>query len=140
MQPQQKGNGKIVFKWTPTQQQDFEQIKNKLCTALVLMLRDLHQPFKIEMDATDYALGTMITQSVQPIMFHFETFNDVVIRYSIFEKELHAIMQDLKQWRHRILVKEMVILIDHKPFQFTPSQSKLQKTRKIKWINYLQQF
>ena len=28
-----KGNGKIVFKWTSTQQQDFEQIKNKLCNA-----------------------------------------------------------------------------------------------------------
>ena len=27
-----KGNGKIFFKWTPTQQQAFEQIKNKICT------------------------------------------------------------------------------------------------------------
>ena len=33
-----KGNGKTVFKWTPTQQQAFEQLKNKLCTAPVLML------------------------------------------------------------------------------------------------------
>ena len=58
-----KGNGKIVFKWTLTQQQDFEQIKNKLCTTPVLVLPDLHQPFKIETDASDYAIGIVITQS-----------------------------------------------------------------------------
>ena len=37
-----KGNGKIVFKWTPTQQQAFKHLKNKICTAPVLMLPDLH--------------------------------------------------------------------------------------------------
>ena len=54
---------KIVFKWTPTQQQSFERIKNKICTAPVLVLLDLHQPFEIEIDASDYALGAVITQS-----------------------------------------------------------------------------
>ena len=49
-------------------------------------------------------------------------------------------MQDLKQWRHYILGKEMVILTDHKPLQLHSSQSKLQKTRQLKWINFLQQF
>ena len=56
-----KGNGKIVFKWTPTQQQAFEQLKHKLCTAPVLVLPNLHQHFEIEMDALDYALGAVIT-------------------------------------------------------------------------------
>ena len=58
-----KGNGKIVFKWTPTQQQDFEKIKNKLCTTPVIVLLDLHQPFEIETDALDYALSVVIAQS-----------------------------------------------------------------------------
>ena len=56
-----KGNGKIVFKWTPTQQQAFEQIKNKLCTTPVIVLLDLHQSFEIETDASDYALTVVIT-------------------------------------------------------------------------------
>ena len=33
-----KGNGKNVFKWTLTQQQDLEQLKKKLCTTPVLVL------------------------------------------------------------------------------------------------------
>ena len=98
-----KGNGKIVFKWKPTQQQDFEQLKNKLCTAPVLVLPDLHQPFEIEMDALDYSLGAVITQSGHPVAFHSETFSDVVRRYSMYEKELYSIVQSLKQWGHYIL-------------------------------------
>ena len=64
-----KGNGKIVFKWTPTQQQAFEQLENKLCIAPVLVFLDLHQPFEIETYASDYALGTVITQSSHPVTF-----------------------------------------------------------------------
>ena len=45
LNPLTKGNGKIVFKWTLAQQQAFEQIKNNLCTAPVLVLPNLHQPF-----------------------------------------------------------------------------------------------
>ena len=67
--------------WTLTQQQDFEEIKNKICTRLVLVLPDLHQPFEIETDALDYALNAVITQSGHPVAFHFETFSDIFIRY-----------------------------------------------------------
>ena len=90
-----KGNGKIVFKWTPTQWQDFEQIKNKICTAPVLVLPNFHHPFEIEMDASDYALGDVITQSGHLVAFHSKNFNQTIRRYSTYEKELHAIVQAL---------------------------------------------
>ena len=102
------------------------------------MLPDLHHPFEIEMDASDYALGAVITQSGHPIVFHSETFNDTVRKYLTYEKELCAIVQALKQWRHYILGKEMIILTDHKPLQFALTHLKLQTTQKINWINYLQ--
>ena len=58
----------------------------------------------------------------------------------MYEKELDAIVKALKQWRHYILGKETVILTNHNPLQLSPSQLKLQTTRQIKWINYLQKF
>ena len=106
-----KGSGKIVFKWTPTQQQDFEQLKNKICTAPVLVLPDLHHPFEIETDASDYALDVVITQLGHPITFHSKNFKDTIITYSTYEKELYAIVKDLKQWRHYILGKETIITL-----------------------------
>ena len=89
------------------------------------MLPDLHHPFEIETGASDYALSAVITQSGHPDAFHSETFNDTIRRYLTYEKELYAIMKALKKWRHYIIGKEMVILTDHKPLQFSLSQSKL---------------
>ena len=60
------------------------------------MLPNLHQPFEIDTDASDYTLGVEITQSHHRVAFHFETFSDTVRRYSTYEKELYAIMQALK--------------------------------------------
>ena len=91
------------------------------------MLVDLHHHFEIETDASDYALGVVITQFGHPTTFHYENFNDTVRSYSTYEKELYAIVQSLKQWRHYILGKLTVILTDHKPFQFVLSQSKLKQ-------------
>ena len=135
-----KGNGKTIFKWTLTKQQAFEKLKNKICIAPVLFLRHLHQPFEIETDASDYALVTVITLLGHPVAFHSKNFNDTVKKYSTYEKELYAIVQALKQWRHYSLGKETFILTDHKPLRFAPTHSKLQTTRQLKWINYLQQF
>ena len=81
-----KGNGKTIFKWTPTQQQDFEKLKNKLCNAPILVLPDLCHSFEIETDTSDYALGLVITQSGHPVAFHSENFNGTVRTYSMYEK------------------------------------------------------
>ena len=50
------------------------------------MLPDLHQPFDIEIDASDYALGVVITQSSHPVTFHSKNFNETVRNYSMYEK------------------------------------------------------
>ena len=133
-------NGKIVFKWTPTQHQAFDHLKHQLYTTTVLVLPNLHHPFDIETDTLDYALGAVITQSGHPVAFHSETFYDIVRRYLMYGKELYSIVQYLKQWRNYILGKEKIILTNHRTLQFTPSHLKLQKYQQNKWINFLQQF
>ena len=39
-----KGNGKTIFKWTSTQQQDFDHLKKKLFTSPLIMSPNLHKP------------------------------------------------------------------------------------------------
>ena len=48
--------------WSKPQQNAFTELKNRLCSALVLTLPDLQQPFEIETDASDYAIGAVLTQ------------------------------------------------------------------------------
>ena len=67
------------FQWGGKQQQYFEALKDNISSAPVLALPNLGQPFKIQTDASDYAMGTILLQHGKPIAFHSETFNGVVL-------------------------------------------------------------
>jgi hypothetical protein len=101
---------------------------------------DLQHPFEIETDASDYAVGAVLTQHGHPVAYHSETLSDTVRKYPTYDKEMYSIVQAYRQWRHYILGKEIVIHTDHKPLQFMQTQGKLQNDHHQKWSTYLQQF
>ena len=65
-----KGGAKSKFFWLETQQKAFAELKHCLCCAPVLTLLDLQQPFEIETDASDYAIGAVLTQKGHPVAYH----------------------------------------------------------------------
>jgi hypothetical protein len=132
-----KGGGRAKFVWGKEKQQAFDDLKHRLCLALVLSLPDLQHPFEIETDASDYAVGTILTQHRHPVEYHSDTLSDNFRKYPTYEKEMYSIVQARPQWKHYILGKETIIHIDHKPLQFIQTQGKLQNDRHQKWSTYL---
>jgi hypothetical protein len=120
-----RGGGKEKFAWGRSQQQVFDDLKQRLCSALVLSLPDLQHPFEIETDALDYAEGTVLTQHGHPMAYDSETMSDTIRKYPAYDKEMYSIVQACRQWRHYILGKEIVIHTDHKPLKFMQTQGKL---------------
>jgi hypothetical protein len=55
----------------------------------MLALPDLQQPFEIETDASDYAVGAVLTQHNHPMAYHNETLSDVVRKYPTYDKEMY---------------------------------------------------
>eukprot|EP00253_Pinus_taeda_P017018 PITA_17018 len=106
----------------------------------MLTLPDLQQPFEIEKDALDYAIGVVLTQHRHPVAYHGETLSDTIRKYPIYDKEKYSIVQVCCQWKHYIMGKETVILIDHQALQFIQTYGKLQNDHHHKWSTYLQQF
>ena len=82
-------------------------------------------PFEIQIDASDYAMGALLTQHIKPICYHSETFNTTVVNYPTYDKELYALVQSVKKWKHYLMGKEIVIHTDHQPPQYLHSQTKL---------------
>jgi hypothetical protein len=78
----------------------------------------LQKPFEIKTDASDYAIGEVITQQGHLMAYHGETLSDTVRKYPTYDKEMYSIVQACQQWKHYILGKEMVIQTDHRPLQF----------------------
>jgi hypothetical protein len=91
-----------VFQWGGKKQRAFDALKEKISSTLVLALPNLRQPFEIQ---TDYAMGAVLLQHGKPICFHFENFNGVVINYPTYDKELYALVQSVKKWKHYLLGK-----------------------------------
>jgi hypothetical protein len=123
------GGAKAKFFWFESQQKAFGELKHRLCSASVLTLPDLQQPFEIETDASDYAIGSVLTQHGHLVAYHSETLSDTVRKYPTYDKEMYSIVQACLQWKHYILGKETVIHIDHRPLQFIQTQGKLQNNR-----------
>jgi hypothetical protein len=73
-----RGGGKEKFVWGLSQQQAFDDLKQHLFSSLVLSLSDLHHPFEIEKDASDYVVGIILTHDDHPVAYHSETLSDVV--------------------------------------------------------------
>ena len=57
-----KGGVKAKFFCSEYQQKAFVEMKHRLCSAPVFTLPDLQQPFEIETDASNYAIGAILTQ------------------------------------------------------------------------------
>jgi len=135
-----KGGAKEKFFWSKSQQKEFIELKHHLFSAPVLALPNLQQPFEIETDASDYAIGVVLTQHGNLVAYHSEPLLETVWKYPTYDKEIYSVVQACRQWKHYILGKETVIHKHHRPLQFIQTQGKLQNDHHQKWSTYLQQF
>ena len=93
-------------------------MKEKISSAPVLALLNIQHPFEIETHASGYAMGAVLMQYRKPICYHSENFNQVVVNYPTYDKELYALVQSIKKWKHYLLGKETIIHTYHHPLQY----------------------
>jgi hypothetical protein len=82
------GGGKEKFMWDQSQHKAFDYLKQCLCSASMLSLPDLQQPFEIKTDASDYVAGAVLTQHRHPMAYHSETLLDTICKYPTYNKEM----------------------------------------------------
>lgn len=54
-------------------------------------------------------------QQRRSICYNSETFSKVVINYPNYDKELYALVQSMKKWKHYLMGKETTIHTNHQP-------------------------
>lgn len=112
----------VPYIWSENCQRAFEELKNALTTTTVLKFPDFGNTFIITTDASDYAVGAVLSQgdipSDRPIQYFSKTLTDTQTRYSTIEKELLAIIMAVETFRHYIYGREFLIITDHKPLCF----------------------
>ena len=66
---------------------------------------DIQQPFEIEIDASGYGMGGVLMKRRKPNCFHLETFSKPVMGYPTYDRELYALVQSVKKWKHYLMGK-----------------------------------
>ena len=93
----------VTLYWTDTEESAMYSLCTALCSHPVLALPDFTKPFCIESDASDTAVGGVLTQehaSVhKPIAFLSKTLTSSEQNYSVHDYELLAIVTCCKAWR-----------------------------------------
>eukprot|EP00253_Pinus_taeda_P009618 PITA_09618 len=88
-----KEGAKGKFFWSESQQKAFIEFRDRLYSAPALTLPDLQQPFEVEIDASDYGIGAVLTQHKNLVAYHSEALLETVWKYPTYDKGMYSIMQ-----------------------------------------------
>lgn len=107
------------FSWTDKQQRAFETLRDTICSEPLLQYPDFSRPFIVTTDASNYALGAVLSQgtigSDLPIAYGSRTLSPAEENYSTTEKELLAALFAIKHFRPYLFGRKFSLVTDHKP-------------------------
>jgi hypothetical protein len=97
---------KVPFIWGKEEQESFDQLKQALITAPVLMSPDPKAPYMISTDASGFAIGGVLSQESEGqervVAYESRRLNLAERNYPTHDRELLAVMEVLRKWRHYI--------------------------------------
>src|SRR6201999_1180993 len=122
----------VPFEWTDSQQTAFDRLKACIASEPTLSLPKEKGAWHVECDASNYAIGGVLSQQHDdhkwhPVAFMSTSFSDAEQHYEIYDKELLAIITCLKEWRPYLLgtPEPFEIWTDHKNLTYFRSAQML---------------
>ncbi|CAN6557459.1 unnamed protein product [Malus baccata var. baccata] len=133
----------VVFEFTKECTASFNQLKELLTTAPIIVPPDWSLPFELMCDASDYALGAVLGQrkDKRPHVIYYasRTLNDAQLNYSTTEKELLAVVLALDKFRSYLIGTKVIVFTDHATLKYLLTKKEA-KPRLIRWMLLLQEF
>lgn len=115
-----KGSHPVTF--TAHEFQAFQRCKDSLCRATLLAHPVCSAKLALVTDASDKALGAVLQQKVenswQPLAFFSRRLSPAQVKYSPYDRELLAIYESIKYFRHMLEARDFTVYTDHKPLTF----------------------
>ena len=135
----------VPYEWTDAQQRAFETLKEAFLKVPVLRHFSEGAQIHIEADASNFAMGAVLTQAddegvFHPVAFCSKSFDAAQRNYDIHDKELLAILIAFREWRPWLAgASNILVHTDHRNLEYFFSKNVF-KQRHWRWREELSQF
>nr|GEU51723.1 putative reverse transcriptase domain-containing protein [Tanacetum cinerariifolium] len=130
---------KVKFKWGDKQEEAFQVIKQKLCSAPILALPEGSEDFVVYCDASIKGLGVVLMQREKVIAYGSRQLKVHEKNYTTHDSELGVVVFALKIWRHYMYETKCTVFTDHKSLQHILDQKEL-NMRQRRWLELLSDY
>ncbi|CDO69315.1 hypothetical protein BN946_scf184976.g34 [Trametes cinnabarina] len=124
----------------------FNALKKAFTSAPILHHWEPDRQITVETDASDYAIAGILSITTEsgelhPVAFHSRTLSGAELNYDTHDKDLLAIFECFKTWRHYLEGSgtPIDVVTDHKNLEYF-STTKLLTRRQARWSEFLSQF
>uniref|UniRef100_A0A8C5R7U4 Gypsy retrotransposon integrase-like protein 1 n=1 Tax=Leptobrachium leishanense TaxID=445787 RepID=A0A8C5R7U4_9ANUR len=136
----------VKFRWTEEAQRAFDKLRDLFISAPVLQLPNPQLPFTLEVDASEFAVGAVLSQrsplgQLHPVAYYSKRLCPAERNYDIGDRELLAIKRAFEEWRHLLegTSNPVTVYTDHKNLEYLKSAKRL-KPRQARWALFFARF
>ena len=111
------------WQWNKEQQEAFDSIKHQFYTEPILKVYDPELPTRVEVDASGFATGGILSQKHDnglwhPIAYHSQSMSKDKHNYKIYNREMLGLIRALEDWHHFLEGITFEVITDHKNIEW----------------------
>ncbi|GJT13186.1 putative reverse transcriptase domain-containing protein [Tanacetum coccineum] len=127
------------YVWGDDEEEAFQTLKLKLCSAPILSLPEGSEDFVVYCDASLKGFGAVLMQREKVIAYASRQLRKNEENYTTHDLELGAVVFALRLWRHYLYGTKCMVYTDHKSLQYILDQKEL-NMRQRRWIELLSDY
>ncbi|GJT84655.1 putative reverse transcriptase domain-containing protein [Tanacetum coccineum] len=125
--------------WDKDEEEEFQLLKEKLCSTPILSLPDGSEDFVVYCDASHQGLGAVLMQRQKVIAYASCQLKTHEKNYTTHDLELGSVVFALRILRHYLYGTKCTVYTDHKSLQHILDQKEL-NMRQRRWIELLNDY
>ena len=124
------------FAWSDKAEAAFQALQQAMTTTPILAMPNFNEPFTIESDASGNNIGVVLSQQGKPIAFMSQALGALKLSWSIYAKEMLAIIHAISLWRPYLMGRKFYIETDQRSLKYLLEQ-RIATPEQQKWVTKL---
>nr|CAH66095.1 OSIGBa0114I04.2 [Oryza sativa] len=129
----------VKYKWSEECEQSFQELKNRLISAPILILPDPKKGSQVYCDASKLGLGCVLMQDGKVVAYASRPLRPHEKNYPTHDLELAAVVHALKIWHHYLFGTRTEVYTDHKSLKYIFTQPDL-NMRQRRWLELIKDY